>query len=43
MYVEAFHRVLKYIYLKGNVNRRVDISLHSLIKIARDKVFRETS
>ena len=39
MYVEAFHRVLKYIYLKGKVNKRVDICLHALIKIARDKFF----
>lgn len=34
MYVEAFHRVLKYMYLKGKVNRR-DV----LMKFARDKGF----
>lgn len=39
MYVEAFHRVLKYIYLRGKVNRRVDTCVHALIKIARDKFF----
>ena len=39
MYVEAFHRVLKYIYLKGTVNKRVDKCIHVLLKIARDKFF----
>ena len=42
MYVEAFHRVLKYIYLRGKVNRRVDTCVHALIKIARDKFFERT-
>ena len=37
MYMEAFHRVLKYIYLKGKVNKRVDHCVHTLLKIARDK------
>jgi hypothetical protein len=39
MYVEAFHRVLKYVYLKGKVNRRVDMCVHVLLKVARDKAF----
>lgn len=30
MYVEAFHRVLKYVYLKGRVNKRLDKCLHVL-------------
>ena len=39
MYVEAFHRVLKHIYLKGRVNKRLDKCLQVLLKIARDKGF----
>ena len=39
MYVEAFHRVLKYIYMKGRVNKRLDKCLHILLKLARDKGF----
>ena len=31
--------MLKYIYLRGKVNRRVDTCVHALIKIARDKFF----
>ena len=39
MYVEAFHHVLKYIYLKGKVNKRVDNCIHTLLKVSRDKSF----
>ena len=39
MYTEAFHRVLKYIYLKGTVNRRMDTCINVLLKYARDKAF----
>ena len=39
MYVEAFHHVLKYIYLNGKVNKRVDKCIHTLLKITRDKTF----
>ena len=39
MYVEAFHHILKYMYLQGKVNRRVDKCVHILMKIARDKSF----
>ena len=39
MYVEAFHRVLKYVYMKGQINKRLDKSLHLLMKLARDKGF----
>ena len=35
MYVEAFHHVLKYTYLKGKVNKRVDKCIHALLKVAR--------
>lgn len=39
MYVEAFHRVLKYLYMKGKVNKRMDKCIHILLKFARDKGF----
>lgn len=39
MYVEAFHRVLKYLYLKGKVNKRLDKCVGILLKLARDKGF----
>ncbi len=39
MYVESFHRVLKYIYLKGKTNKRVDKCIQVLMKYARDKTF----
>ena len=39
MHVEAFHHVLKYIYLNGKVNKRVDNCIHTLLKIIRDKNF----
>ena len=39
MYVEGFHHVLKYTYLKGKVNKRVDKCIHALLKIVRDKAF----
>ena len=40
MYVEAFHRVLKYIYMKGKVNKRLDNCIYILLKLARDKGYR---
>ena len=39
MFSEAFHRVFKYKYLKGKINRRVDKSLVNFLKFSRDKVF----
>ena len=39
MVVEAFHRVFKYNYLKGKVNKRVDKCLVNLMKFLRDKYF----
>ena len=36
---EAFHRVLKYVYLKGTVNKRMDNCIHTLLKYSRDKAF----
>ncbi|XP_032235552.2 uncharacterized protein LOC116617195, partial [Nematostella vectensis] len=39
MYVEAFHRVFKRVYLKGKVNKRVDTCLVNLMQYVRDKAF----
>ena len=39
MYVESFHRTLKYVYMKGKVNKRVENLLYILMKISRDKTF----
>ena len=39
VFVEAFHHVLKYIYLKGTVNKRIDASISMLLGFARDKLF----
>jgi hypothetical protein len=37
--VEAFHRVLKVIYLHHKQNKRIDSLLVTLSKLARDKAF----
>ena len=39
MYLESFHRVLKYAYLKGTVNKRMVSTINMLLKYARDKLF----
>ena len=39
MYVESFHGLLKYIYMRGRINKRADKLLHILMKVARDKGF----
>ena len=39
MYVESFHKVLKYIYLKGKINKRMDRCIYVLMKYCRDKAF----
>ena len=39
MFVEAFHRVFKYGYLKGKVNKRLDNCILNLLKYVRDKTF----
>ena len=43
MYVESFHRTLKYVYMKGRINKRIDNLIHVLIKISRDKLFEQLS
>jgi len=39
MFVEAFHKVFKYQYLKGKTNKRLDNCLLNLLKYVRDKTF----
>ncbi len=39
MYVESFHRVLKHVYLKGTVNKRMDNLINVLMRYSRDKAF----
>lgn len=39
MFAESFHRVLKHVYLKGTVNKRMDTLIHVLIRYSRDKAF----
>ncbi|BET02747.1 Zinc finger protein [Nesidiocoris tenuis] len=39
MSLERFHGVLKHVYLKGNKPKRLDISLHALMRYLRDKLF----
>ena len=39
MSVEAFHRLLKVVYLESKHNRRIDHLLSVLLRIARDKVY----
>ncbi|XP_022169811.1 uncharacterized protein LOC111033408, partial [Myzus persicae] len=39
MVLEAFHKTLKYVYLKGKKNQRLDILLWNLLKTVRDKNF----
>lgn len=40
MFLEAFHRTLKVVYLKHKQNRRIDFLLTTLLRIARDKTFK---
>ena len=39
MFVESFHRVLKVVYLNHKKNRRIDLLLITLMKVARNKAF----
>lgn len=39
MRLEAMHKVLKYCYLHGKVNNRVDKLISVLLKFTRDKIF----
>ena len=40
MFVEAFHCVLKHVYLKGVVNKRMNHCIITLMKLARDKIYK---
>lgn len=39
MHVERMHRTLKYIYLNGKIVKRLDKSIHVLMKFVRDQLF----
>ena len=39
MFVEAFHKVFQYQYLKGKTNKRLDNCILKLLKYVRDKTF----
>ena len=39
MYVEVFHQILNYLYMKAKINGRVNKCVHLLMKIAKDKAF----
>ena len=39
MYLESFHKVLKYVYPKGQANKRMDKCVYVLMKYSRDKAF----
>ena len=39
MYGEAFHRLLKHIYMKETCNKWIDKCVHVLIKLEGDKAF----
>ncbi|KAJ8914484.1 hypothetical protein NQ315_002756 [Exocentrus adspersus] len=39
MHLERMHRTLKYIYLRGKKNKRIDTCIFSLMNFIRDKVF----
>ncbi|KAF6213970.1 hypothetical protein GE061_011699 [Apolygus lucorum] len=39
MHIERMHKTLKYIYLHASNSKRLDRTLHALIKFTRDKVF----
>jgi hypothetical protein len=43
MYLEAMHKKLKYSYLKGHMNRRVDKLIASLLRFTRDIMFERLS
>lgn len=39
MHIENMHRIIKYIYLNGKINKRLDRAIHILMKFVRDKLF----
>ena len=39
MHVEAFHHILKYKFLKGKRNKRLDRLIHALMEFFRHKSF----
>ena len=41
MFAESFHRLLKFVYLDGKQNRRVDTLLNTLLRIARNLIYEQ--
>lgn len=39
MYLESIHKTIKYFYLNGRKNKRMDQCINALLKFIRDKVF----
>ena len=39
MFTEAFHRLLKTVYLHQKQNRRIDYLLYTLLRISKDKAY----
>lgn len=39
MYLESIHKTIKYFYLNGRINKRMDQCINALLKFIRDKVF----
>lgn len=39
MYLESVHKILKYYYLEGKKTRRLDKTIHAVMKLARDSLF----
>ncbi|XP_050311306.1 uncharacterized protein LOC126746925 [Anthonomus grandis grandis] len=39
MHIENMHRSIKYIYLNGKINKRLDYAIYILMKFVRDKLF----
>lgn len=39
MHLEAFHKVLKHVYMHGTINKRLDICISHLLNFVKDKTF----
>jgi len=40
MYLESFHKILKHIYLEGKRVKRLDKTIHALMKFSRDSLYK---
>ena len=41
MFVESFRRLLKVVYMNNKQNRRVDLLVHILLRLARNLVYEQ--